>query len=213
MVMRFVGGVGAAALWLAFPVVPLLAEDAYYHLSSFEPISGSTGGPDPFEWDLARCALVVGPLLGYGFLAGVTWGVADGAVRRWWALWSRRSVWVGLGPWLGLWSMLAIGLATSGVRWIVAACGWGPDDPSAPLWSPGPRAAEMAVLAGCAWVSLGWLPVAWAALRRARREGRLGPSWRWGLLVATVFLATLFGGYWGVVMTWRDHFFDPTNPS
>ena len=60
---------------------------------------------------------MLGPLVGYGFLAGATWGVADEPGGRWWQRWaSRRAVWVGLGPWLGLWTSAAGFLVVVGVE-------------------------------------------------------------------------------------------------
>jgi hypothetical protein len=65
-------------------------------------------------------------------------------------------------------------------------------------------------LAGQAGLSLGWLPVARAALRRASRAGRRRAAWRAGLGLAATFVGSLFGGYWAITTAWRDYFFDPT---
>ena len=51
-----------------------------------------------------RGLLMLGPLLGYGFLAGATVDLPDdvGPPRRGWRrLAARRSVWVAIGPWWG----------------------------------------------------------------------------------------------------------------
>ncbi len=48
-VWRSIGRVTSAALWIAFPAVPLLAEDAYYSLCTLEFLAGSQRGPDPYD--------------------------------------------------------------------------------------------------------------------------------------------------------------------
>jgi hypothetical protein len=209
---RSVGRLASAALWLAFPVVPLLAEDAYYSLCTLEFFVDSQRGPDPYDWDAVRWVLVLGPLCGYGFLAGATWGIGDEPGGRWWRAWrSRRSVWVGLGPWLGLLSLAAVGFAIGATQRALSAIGadrlarW---DPSAAV---GPEVAQWAgMTAMMACLSFGWLPVAWAALRRSGRAGRRGSSWRAGVVLAAVFVGSLFGGYWAITTAWRDYFFDAT---
>ena len=209
-VLRRGGRVAAAGLWLAFPVVPLLAEDLYYGLCSHNPHPRAQGGPDPYEWEWVQWGLVLGPLVGYGFLAGATWGVADEPGGRWWRRWlAWRSAWVGLGPWLGLWTgwaaLMVVLLAkrTLGaagvvpVRWLALA-----NPTLEPGWWLGWAAG--------AWVSLGWLLVARAALRRAGRAGRLGAAWGRGLGLALAFVGSLLGGYWAITMAWEGHYFDPT---
>ncbi len=155
--------------------------------------------------------LVLGPLCGYGFLAGATWGIGDEPGGRWWRAWmSRRSVWVGLGPWFGLWSLAAVGFAIWATRRTLSAIGadrlarW---DPSAAV---GPDVARWVGMAAMAWLSLGWLLVAWAALRRSGRAGRRGRAWRAGVVLVAVFVGSLFGGYWAITTAWRDYFFDAT---
>ena len=208
--MRSLVKAAFSTLWLAFPVIPLLAEDTYHNLLTFESLSTQYGGPDPFDWDWIKWLLALGPLIGYGFLAGTTWGIEDGEVKGWWSVWSRRAIWVGLGPWLGLWILMATAMTLGIAVRILAACGFDPHGPSAPSWPFGPKVNEALVVVACVAVSLGWLPIARAALRRARMSGRIRSAWRTGLILAAAFLATLFGCYWCVTSFWGDYFFDAT---
>ena len=209
--LRRIGQVAAAGGWLAFPVVPLLAEDLYYSLFNAGLQPEALGGPDPYEWEREQWGLVLGPLFGYGFLAGATWGVADEPGGRWWRRWlAWRSTWVGLGPWFGLWTGWAALTAARLAERVLAAAGM--DAPARWLATaaPGPEFGAWIGLATGAWVGLGWLLVARAALRRAARAGRLGAAWARGLGLGVAFVGSLMGGYWAITAAWGGHFFDPT---
>lgn len=200
-----------AVAWLAFPVVPLVAADAYQRFCTDEFVPTSSFAPDPHVWDATRWAMVLGPLVGYGFLAGSTWGIADEpGPRRWWrAGLAWRSVWVGLGPWAVFLAGAALyhgGMAARSVvpldpeRW----SGWNPLPWAGPWLYWGLMVPAMVTL------SIGWLPIAYASLRRARRAGRLGSAWSTGLGLAAAFVGSLFGGYRAITAAWRGYFFDPT---
>ncbi len=211
----FFRNVVALAGWIAFPVVPLLVQDAYYSLCTAEMFRGKQLGPDPYDWEQATWALILGPLLGYGFLAGSTWKIADEPGRSRWRSWlHRRSVWVGLGPWVGYLTVMATIMLFS---WAVSML-----RPILPAASPAPASNATAPvdpwrwvnigfwLTLAAWVSLGWMTVAVATLRRARRAGQIRAAFLRGSILAIGFAGTLFGGYWLITSWWRGYFFDPT---
>src|SRR4051794_38639197 len=94
-----VRGIGMALAWLLFPLVPALLGGAYQR--TFNELSGPES-PDPRLWGWLSWAMLAGPLLGYGFLAGATLDLPDDPARRGWRRWlGRRSLWVGVGPWGG----------------------------------------------------------------------------------------------------------------
>jgi hypothetical protein len=102
---------GSIVGWLVFPLVPVVLEDFYYQICNLNLFSTSSFGPDPREWGWFLWVLMLGPLVGYGFLAGATVDLPDdvGPPRRGWRrLAARRSVWVGIGPWWGF--LMWIGL-------------------------------------------------------------------------------------------------------
>ena len=110
MARRFRREIGLIVAWLVFPLVPVILEDKY-----------SGNGPDPREWGWESWVVAVGPLLGYGFLAGATIDLPDEigpqkrGLRR---LLSRRSVWVAIGPWCGplvLFALFAVFVACAAV--------------------------------------------------------------------------------------------------
>ena len=63
--------------WLIFPVVPVVLEDLYFRVSGLDFSSSHRIGPDPRVWGWLVWILMLGPLLGYGFLAGATIHVPD----------------------------------------------------------------------------------------------------------------------------------------
>jgi hypothetical protein len=203
-------GVGSALAWFAFPLVPaLLGTTCYQRLNG----TGRAGGPDPRDWDWPNWALMVGPLLGYGFLAGATLDLPDDPARRGPRSWlSRRSTWVAIGPWLGFLAWNAVLLAIDLVRRAYPPIQqW--SGPSLPEGWQDSRAVWVVfwLLVGL-WigaVGYGWLVVAWAALRRARRLDRFRRSLAKGLAVAIAFVGSLFGSFWAITEAWRDYFFDP----
>ena len=68
-------GVGSALAWFAFPLMPTLLGSTYHQTMNWS--FGSRGGPDPRDWGWGAWVLLMGPLLGYGFLAGATIGLPD----------------------------------------------------------------------------------------------------------------------------------------
>jgi len=55
----------------------------------------------------------------------------------------------------------------------------------------------------------GWLFVALAVVRRAKRLGQARQSIARGLAMATGFVGSLFGSFWAITEVWRSYFFDP----
>src|SRR5436190_17271614 len=110
---------GLILAWLLFPLVPVILEDLYYQICNSELFGSGRLGPDPHEWNWFLWMLMLGPLLGYSFLAGATLGLPDepetsrGVLRRFLA---RRAVWVAIGPWCGFlfWSGLYLGFVGFG---------------------------------------------------------------------------------------------------
>src|SRR4051812_36944440 len=87
-------GAGAVA-WLAFPLVPTCLGGFHHMLGTLTFFEGGRNGPDPYDWKAPTWAMLLGPLLGYGFLAGATWGIGDEPGRSpWWKPWRRRAAWV-----------------------------------------------------------------------------------------------------------------------
>jgi hypothetical protein len=200
------GQLGMAMAWLLFPMVPVVMEDSYYQVCV--NLLGSTrDGPDPHDWGWGTWLLMLGPLIGYGFLAGSTADVPDvvsgpkKGVRR---VVARRAVWVAMGPWAGFLLMVGVflgwfhlglfsridALASWRETWTYAVLSW----------------AWMVILIGI--FAYGWLWPAWAALRRARRIGHWRRALYRGLVTALVFVGSLFGSFWAITAAWRGFFFD-----
>ena len=208
--------------WLVFPLVPVILEDLYYQISALNLSSNARFGPDPCDWTWISWVLMLGPLVGYGFLAGATADLPDdvgpprSALR---GLAARRSVWVAIGPWWGplvlftLWvgygylvsqfaaiqkvalpepKLLKGTWAEPVFAWISGALGW-----------------LLIASVTLTW-AYGWLWPAWAALRRAARIGRLRRAFYRGLSTALAFVGSLFGSFWAATSVWRSYFFDPT---
>ncbi len=206
---------GSASAWLAFPMVPAILGITYH--GTLNLAWGRSSGPDPREWDWPSWIILMGPLLGYGFLAGATSGLPDDpdgrGVRR---LIARRSVWVAVGPWIGFlgWS------AVVGAAWLAVAAAslvhppsrdWaGPEIPAS-WWEawPGWLLARALAIAAVGSLALGWLFVARAALRRAGRLGRFRQSLGRGVVAALTFVGSLIGSFWAATEAWRGYFFDP----
>jgi hypothetical protein len=189
-----------AFVWLVFPLVPALLGTLSYEILNF---SGDRSSPDPYDWNWAKWLLLTGPLLGYGFLAGATLGLPDDPTRHGVKGWlARRSLWVGVGPWIGFLSGMAVLYVGSEMT---HRLGW--FDVSFPQWlSDGLLWGLIWVLG--AWIAYGWLVVARAAIRRAKRLDRLGQSIVRGLLAALGFVGSLFGTFWAITASWRSYFFD-----
>jgi hypothetical protein len=207
------GGLREALGWLVFPVVPVLLADLYHGATH---LFGGRLPPDPRDWAWGTWIIELGPLAGFAFLAGATFGVPDGppppGPRRWRRLrsWlSRRSVWVAVGPWSGFLAWVVLfytfvflmnALPFSG-SWLNAPTGNARVD-AALGWA---FAVFLVATLGYAW-----LVPAVAAVRRA---GRLGPgaamrALRRGLGAALAFVGSLFGSFWALTEAWRPYFFD-----
>ncbi len=77
MTSRFPREIGFVLAWLLFPLVPVVLEDAYYGICNFEFFENVRFGPEPHDWDWTKWLLMLGPLVGYGFLAGATTHMPD----------------------------------------------------------------------------------------------------------------------------------------
>ncbi len=192
-----------ALAWLAFPLVPVMLEDFYYQMC---------GGPDPTDWDWVTWLLVLGPLVGYGFLAGSTAEVGDDVsgprkgLRR---LVARRAVWVAIGPWGGF-LLLFVAFFVVGplIDRLPLPRGKDPFGTWRGTWAFAVLSwTYLAALVGvCAY---GWLWPAWAALRRAGRVGLGRRALSRGIVTAMAFVGSLFGSFWAIIASWRGYFFDP----
>jgi hypothetical protein len=213
MASRIPRELGLIGAWFLFPLVPVVLADFYYLASNWT-------GDDPREWGWSMWVVRLGPLLGYGFLAGATVDLPDDVeptARGWRGLAARRSVWVAIGPWWGALVLSALWLGygyfigqftalqtlsiqepnwvkgtwpESVLAWIVAVQGW-----------------VLIALVLVTW-AYGWLWPAWAALRRAARIGTVSRAFYRGLSVALAFVGSLFGSFWAVTSFWRSYFFD-----
>lgn len=200
-----------ALAWLLFPMLPVILEELYYTV--FVNLLGSTNaGPEPRDWGWWTWLMMLGPLVGYGFLAGSTAEVSDDVtgprkgLRR---VLARRAVWVAIGPWCGFVVLAALFLGF----WLMSR--WFPGESQGPV-AAGPRQetwvdpilswAASASLA--AIVAYGWLWPAWAAVRRAGRVGLWRSALYRGIGTALAFVGSLFGSFWAITSAWRGYFFD-----
>jgi hypothetical protein len=204
---------GLILAWLVFPLVPVVLEDLYYQICTFELFGSARIGPDPIDWDWQLWLIMLGPLLGYGFLAGSTLGhpnelgARPRALRQ---LQGRRSVWVAIGPWVGLLFWTGAYLATFFILGLFQ------EQPSLSLnvpesWSGTWAETVVNWALGLLFIGVlayGWLWIAWAALSRASRRGGLAGSLCRGFAVATGFVGSLFGSFWAATALWRSYFFD-----
>ena len=62
--------------WLVFPLVPVILEDFYYQ-TQFESFLDRGVGSRSRDWGWCTWIIMLGPLLGYGFLAGATVDIPD----------------------------------------------------------------------------------------------------------------------------------------
>jgi hypothetical protein len=201
-----------ALAWLLFPMLPAMFEEVYYLI--FVNLFGlETVGPEPRDWGWWTWLIMLGPLLGYGFVAGATADVPDDATRTMKGLRrivGRRAVWVAIGPWWGFLVVLAIFLGLG----ILSS--YLPHQAQVQV-APGPQKVTLveAVLSW-AWtaicvgiVAYGWLWPAWAAVRRAGRIGLWRRAVCRGVVTALAFVGSLFGSFWAITSAWRGYFFDP----
>src|SRR5690242_4277525 len=108
---RFRREFALAVSWLVFPLVPVVLEDIYFQVFTFEIFRSARPGPDPHDWDWLLWVIMLGPLAGYGFLAGATLDTPDDgeASRRPLSrLLARRAVWVAIGPWCSFLSWVGV---------------------------------------------------------------------------------------------------------
>ena len=160
--------------WLIFPVLPVVLEDLYSQVARGS-VDSRGGGLDPHDWGWLTWVIMLGPLVGYGFLAGATMSVPDDdpsrrrGLRR---LLARCAVWVAIGPW---WGALACAACVFGLLWLgarpqmpqswrstwiepvilwgigilgVAICGYSWLWPAWSALAPGCAAASLATIAG-----------------------------------------------------------------
>jgi hypothetical protein len=207
---RFRGELGVIVGWLVFPLVPVMLADIYYQICT-NPFSTARFGPDPVDWDWNMWVVMMGPLIGYGFLAGATVDLPDefGAPRRGWRrLLTRRSVWVAAGPWCGF---IALGLLFL-VLAILANLIPPLPIPGLPQWWRGSWFETVVnwvfTVLFVGILAYGWLWPAWAALRRAASIARFNRALYRGLAVALAFVGSLFGSFWAATSWWRSYFFD-----
>lgn len=209
MIRTHAGGLGVAFAWFLFPLAPALLGRAYHetcHLSF-----GSARAPDPHDWGWLAWVILVGPLLGYGFLAGATLDLADDPDRRGLRGWmSRRAVWVGVGPWSGFLVLMVLIFLLEAADQVLP--GGRPSLPSPPAhwgqtWWWG-ILAWAGLFAAVGVVAYGWLFVGVAAIRRARRLGTCRRVIERGLGAALAFVGSLFGSFWAITEVWRSYFFD-----
>ncbi len=214
MASRFRREIGLIAAWLVFPLVPVVLEDFHYQCSN-------PAGPDPREWGWGMWVLMLGPLTGFGFLAGATVDLPDDVAPfavRWRRLAARRSVWVAIGPW---WGSLVLFAVLYAVGYLMSQF------PAGPIRGPDEAAYWQgtwveAVLVWIAWAlgwallvfltvtwSYGWLWPAWAALRAGGANWpvppRVLPRPRRCAGFRRLALWQFLGGH----LIWRSYFFDP----
>jgi hypothetical protein len=204
------GSLGDALAWLALPAVPAVLARAHYGIVNWSLREGCPG-PDPFDWGWIEWVVVLGPLAGFGFLAGATLDLPDEPGARGWH--TRRAVWVAAGPWAGLIGWIAL------VVWVYAVRGAFPQLVNVPLdaWWNAHAGASVRWWVGRAWevflvttLCYAWLVPGAAALRRARRRGRLRPAFQRGLAVMVGFNGSLLGTFWTITRLGRVYFFDRT---
>jgi hypothetical protein len=213
MAIRLRRELGLVVAWLVFPLVPVLLEDAYYQVCNFELSSSAPTGPDPTDWSWTLWLIMIGPLVGYGFMAGVTVDLPDdlGPTKRGWRrLLARRSVWVAIGPWCGFLFWAGVYFALAFVASLLPPKA-GPFLNLPETW----RGTWIETVVNCVLgllffgiLAYGWLWPARAALRRAADVGRLSRATYHGLGVPVAFVGSLFGSFWAATALWRSYFFD-----
>jgi hypothetical protein len=211
---RFRGELGVIVGWLVFPLVPVILEDIYYQICT-NPFSTARFGPDPHDWGWGVWVVMLGPLVGFGFLAGATVDLPDDLAtprRGWRRLLARRSVWVAAGPWCGFIALGLLFLAFGILAKLVPPLPM----PDPPQWWRGSWFETVLqwvfTVLFVVTIAYAWLWPAWAALRRAASAGRFKRALYRGLTVALAFVGSLFGSFWAATSWWRSHFFDSRVP-
>jgi hypothetical protein len=204
---------GEAIGWLLVTMLPVALAMGYNETALF--LHNGDLPPDPRDWNWAGWVIQLGPLLGFGFLAGATLRVPDPVFeRRGPRRWIRkRAFWVAIGPWLGFAIVAAVFVCLR----LAASLLEPPEAPVAvehgstasvlPAWVQ-ETLQYVGSVAAVAFFGYLWLIPAVAAIRRAKRIGFAWDSFKRGVVVASVFLASLFGGFWAATEAWRGFFFD-----
>ncbi len=204
---------GLILAWLLFPLIPVLLEDVHYTISNLELGDSSRAAPDPHVWSWFTWVITLGPLLGFGFLAGATLSVPDDPAeprRGWRRLLARRAVWVAVGPWWGAIVCLGVFFGLVYLEKLFPALFKGM--PSIPqswkvTWAYWLAGWVAAILLVAIW-AYSWLWPAWSALQRAGRIGQWKRCFFRGLMMAVAFVGSLFGSFWAATALWRSYFFD-----
>jgi MFS family permease len=201
------GGLRSAVVWLVFPIIPTLLATTYH---GFATIGGADlGGTDPRLWGAVTWVVALGPLIGYGLLAGATLDLPDDPSRHGLRSWpSRRVFWVAVAPWLSafLWAGLFLAFDAASRRLnLVLSPSW---NQRLSIQSYPWLSTSLPWIIG-ATAAYGWLFWFCLALRRARRLGRFWPTLFRSLLTALGFVGSLIAGFWAATELWRDYFFDP----
>lgn len=196
--------------WMIFPLIPAMLEEFYYQIV-VNLFGDMRSGPDPVDWGWGTWVMMLGPLLGYGFLAGATADVPDDleALRtRWRRIVGRRAVWVAIGAW---WGFLLIGAG------FLTLTGLGNVLPPVPAIDIPDSWKESRIHAVLGWIwtvvffgffAYAWLWTARAALKRAGRVGLWARALYRGVVTALAFVGSLFGSFWAITSAWRSFFFD-----
>jgi hypothetical protein len=190
--------------WLMFPLVPTCLGMTYYQTLNRLPNLFQTS--DPRGWDRLDWILQLGPLLGFGFLAGATSILPEtalpnrGRFRRWFA---QRWLIVSVAPWSGFltWAFI-VESAELSRRF------------DGPTISNLAKPEWLRVVFGYGFViptlAYAWVIAGITITRRAMREGLLRRSLIRGLITSVAFVGSLFGSFWAATSAWRSYFFDPT---
>ncbi len=211
MPKRFDRELGLILAWFLFPLVPVVLQEIYGQVSNYDFPNPSGTGPDPREWGWFVWIIMLGPLVGYGFLAGATMSLPDddppprGRLRR---LLGRRAVWVAFGPWWG--ALVCLGVYLGYTNLYSRLPGLFPRNSTFWRFMEEHRFVFYAlmVLLVLIW-AYSWLWPAWFAMRRAKRAGCWKRSLVHGIVLATTFIGSLFGSFWAATAAWRSYFFDP----
>lgn len=200
-----------AVTWLLVTMLPVALAIGYNEVAFL--LHNGELPPDPRDWNWVAWVLQLGPLLGFGFLAGATLRVADpaferGGPRRWVR---KRAFWVTIGPWLGFAIIAAVFLCVSVVSnlFLSPSTTMTESTPATTAPSRGRETLQSIGSVGfAAFFGYLWLIPAVAAIRRAQRVGLGWDSFKRGVLVAGAFVASLFGSFWAATEAWRGFFFD-----
>ena len=201
--------------WFAFPIVPVVLARTYHQVVEDFPGPFYTTVHDPYGWPWPAWLAQLGPLIGFGFLAGATLSVSDERSGGRWLRprLARRSFWVAVGPWVGFLSWTAIYCLIAWLDTIMPASSTGQHPDLGPLaswtesWTFWFLGWTLFILVFVTFTNA-WLWPAIAAIRRARRVGSGMEAFKRGLGVALGFVGSLFGSFWAATQIWRDYFFD-----